>query len=265
MTTWRLGVIGSPIAHSLSPQLHLAGLRYLGLEGASERLDVDLEHAERIRDLMGSPYDALSLTMPLKAVAATLCDELDERASQLGVVNSLLWREGRLLGASTDGAGFVDAVAGEFGVNVADRYVVVLGSGGAARAIVDSLVRDGVRAVTVRGRNPVSVGQLVAMDPRVLEVREGDPPIDIIVNTTPVSSRGADVSLMEGVTPETVAIDITYEPRQSPWLAAHADLGCPHGNGLAMLAYTVARQMNWWWNSDIPGSYLLSDLSEVLT
>ena len=99
MTSWRLGVIGSPIAHSLSPYLHLAGLKYLGYEGTSVRLDIDQEHAYRIREVMGAQFDDLSLTMPLKAVAATMCDELDERATALGVVNSVLWREGRLLGA----------------------------------------------------------------------------------------------------------------------------------------------------------------------
>ncbi|NNN08485.1 MAG: hypothetical protein HKL85_04740 [Acidimicrobiaceae bacterium] len=263
MTSWRLGVIGSPIAHSASPALHLAGLAYLGYQGTSQRLDVDQDHAYRIRDVMGVEFDALSLTMPLKEVAATLCDELDERATTLGVVNSLLWREGRLLGASTDGAGFVDSLRGQCSVSVADMHVVVLGSGGAARAIVDALVRDGAASVSVLGRNPLSVAQLVKSDARVMDHTAMYRPVDLIVNTTPSTTRAAESAVMHGVTSSTIAIDITYEPRESPWLAMHAAAGCAHHNGLAMLAYTVARQMNWWWNSDIPGSLLLPVLVEA--
>lgn len=264
MTSWRLGVIGSPIAHSVSPQLHLAGLKYLGYHGHSERVDVDEAHAYRIRDVMGAQFDALSLTMPLKEVAATLCDELDERATALGVVNSLLWREGRLLGASTDGAGFIDSLHGEMGVDVTDMHVVVVGSGGAARAIVDSLVRESASSVTVLGRNPLTVQQLVDAHPRVVDHSLIYRPVDLIVNTTPSSTRDDQSAVMQGVSRDTIAVDITYEPRESPWLALHAELGCANRNGLAMLAYTVARQMNWWWNSDIPGSFLLPALAEAL-
>jgi shikimate dehydrogenase len=264
MTSWRLGVIGSPIAHSVSPQLHLAGLKYLGFEGTSQRLEVDEAHAYRIREVMGVQFDALSLTMPLKAVAATMCDELDERATALGVVNSLLWREGRLLGASTDGDGFIDSLHGELAASVADMHVVVLGSGGAARAIVDSLVREGASLVTVLGRNPVSVGQLVDAHPRVVDHSLIYRPIDLIINTTPSASRDEQSAVMQGVSRDTIAIDVTYEPRESAWLARYALLGCVYRNGLSMLAYTVARQMNWWWNSDIPGSYLLPALTEAL-
>lgn len=265
MTSWRLGVIGSPIGHSVSPQLHLAGLKYLGYEGTSQRLDVDQAHAYRIREVMGEQFDALSLTMPLKEIAAPMCDELDERATALGVVNSLLWREGRMLGASTDGAGFVDSLRGELGVGVTDMHVVVLGSGGAARAIVDSLVREGASSVTVLGRNRLSVAQIVATHPPVVDHSLIYRPVDLIINTTPSSSRDEQSAVMQGVSRDTIAIDITYEPRQSSWLAPYAQLGCAHRNGLAMVAYTVARQMNWWWNSDIPGSILLPALDEALT
>ncbi|MDH2902618.1 MAG: hypothetical protein PXZ08_01535 [Actinomycetota bacterium] len=265
MTSWRLGVIGSPIEHSLSPQLHLAGLRHLGLEGTSVRLEVDQQHADRIREMMGAQFDALSVTMPLKEVAASSCDELDERATALGVVNSLVWREGRLLGASTDGAGFIDSLRGEFAISVADMHVVILGSGGAARAIVDSLVLEGAGSVTVLGRNPFSVARIVSAHPSIVDHSLIYRPIDLIVNTTPTSSRDVHSAVLQGVSRETIAVDITYEPRISPWLALHDELGCAHRNGLAMLAYTVARQMNWWWNSDIPGSLLLPVLHEALT
>ncbi len=263
MRTWRLGVVGSPIEHSLSPQLHVAGLAYLGLEGTSERLDVDLEHAHQLRGMMGERFDALAVTMPLKERAAALCDDLEERAAALGVVNSLLWRDDRLLGASTDGAGFLDSLRGEFGVGVSGAHVVVLGSGGAARAIVDALVREGASAVSVLGRNADTVTALVNAHRGVVDHTLIYRPVELIVNTTPSSSRVHHGAALQGVSRETIAVDITYEPRQSPWLAQHAAMGCRTRNGLSMLAYTVARQMNWWWDSDIPGAHLLSTLTEA--
>ena len=264
MKVWRLGVIGSPIDHSVSPQLHAAGLAYLGFEGSSIRLDIDEANAGRIREVMGPEFDALSLTMPLKAVAATLCDELDERARSLGVVNSLLWRDEKLLGTSTDGAGFIDSLRGEFSLSVADMHVVVMGSGAAARAIVDSLVREDVHSITVLGRNPTTVLSLVDQYSNVADHSVIFRPVDLIVNTTPSLSREPVNAVMQGVTRETVAVDITYEPRLSSWLERHAQLGCRNTNGLSMLAYTVARQMNWWWDSDIPGSYLLAALLQAI-
>ncbi len=263
MSFWRLGVIGSPITHSLSPQLHAAGLAYLGLEGSSLRVQVDAQHASTIRELMESQFDAVSVTMPLKALAATMCDELDVRARELGVVNSLRWSEGVLSGASTDGAGFIDSLRGEFAASVSGMHAVVLGSGGAARAVVDELVREEVSSVTLLGRNPRSVQALVERYERVIDHGLAHRRVDLIVNTTP--SRGRDeTGVIEGVTSDTICVDITYDPRMTEWMDQHRQLGCRVTNGLGMLAFTVARQMNWWWDSDIPGAYLLDALTKVL-
>ena len=258
---WRLGVAGSPIEHSLSPALHEAGLAIAGLEGSSRRYEITEDQAARLRGLMGVEVDALSVTMPLKAAAARLCDELDDRARALGVVNSLLWREGRLWGASTDGPGFVDALRGELGVDVADMYVVVLGAGGAARAIVDALVHHGVHSVVVLGRTRARVASITGRYDNVLDHTTLYRPVDLIVNTTPALGRVDAAAVMQGVTRDTIAVDITYDPARSSWLSLHADLGCRHTNGRAMLAYQAARQMNWWWGSDLDGAALLKAIA----
>lgn len=261
---WRLGVMGSPIEHSLSPQLHRAGLEYLGYEGTSVRVEIDRDGAARIKEMMGSELDAVAVTMPLKEVAAAACDELEATAARLGVVNSLLWRDGSLRGTSSDGAGFIAALGAQFSLSVANLHVVVLGSGGAARAIVDAMVESGAGPITVLGRNPATVASLAQRYPLVIDHSLIYRPVDLIVNTTPARGRVDSWAVMQGVSRDTVAVDITYSPRTSPWLALHADLGCPHANGLSMLAHTVARQMNWWWGSDIPGQYLVAALEEAL-
>ena len=258
---WRLGVAGSPIAHSLSPHLHARGLELAGLRGSSRRLELDSAAAATLRDVMGRDFDALSITMPLKAPAALLCDELDDRARALGVVNSLLWRDERLLGAATDGPGFVDSLAGEFGVDVENTYVVVLGSGAAAAAIIDTLVHEGVHTICVLGRNVERVAQLVSGYTNVFDRVVLYRPVDLIVNTTPSIDRTRDAAVTQGVARDTIAVDITYEPRRSAWLSLHAKLGCRHANGLAMLAYQAARQMNWWWGTSLRGADLLEALS----
>lgn len=258
---WRLGVAGSPIAHSLSPRLHEAGLALAGLEGSSTRFEIAEGEVATLGRLMGEQVDALSVTMPLKAGAATLCDELDDRARALGVVNSLWWREGRLLGASTDGPGFVDSLRGEFRTEVADMHVVVLGAGGAASAIVDALVLGGVHSIAVLGRTGAHVTRITGRYDNVLDHTTLYRPVDLIVNATPAAGRAGAAAVVQGVTRDTIAVDITYDPARSSWLALYADLGCRHANGLAMLAYQAARQMNWWWGSDLEGAALLKAIA----
>jgi shikimate dehydrogenase len=254
---WRLGVAGYPIEHSLSPRLHEVGLRLAGLEGTSERLALKQDQIAHLRALLGTSFDALSVTMPLKSAAVALCAQLDEVAARTGVVNSLLVRDGVVHGACTDGRGFVDSLAGVFGANVRNMHAVVLGAGGAARGIVDALVEGNVGSVFVYARNQAKVEELASHYASVHGSMQQSRPVDLIVNTIPVAGRVAEAAVMQGVTADTLAIDITYKPRTSAWLELHEHAGCRSGNGLAMLAYQAALQMQWWWNVPIDAAKLL--------
>jgi shikimate dehydrogenase len=257
---WRLGVVGFPIAHSLSPQLHAAGLALAGLDGTSERIELRENEASQLRSLMGGQFDALSVTMPLKMAAVQLCDALDDVALRTGVVNSLLTRDGRVHGASTDGLGFVNAVETELSVSLVDVRVVVLGAGGAAHAIVDALVHAGVGSVTVLGRSLANVDSLTSRYDNVHDHFEGHEHLDLIVNTTPAISRDPSTSVLDGVTATSIAIDIAYDPTMTPWRSLYEDAGCRTRNGLGMLAYQAALQMTWWWDVSIDGAELLKVL-----
>jgi shikimate dehydrogenase len=258
---WRLGVAGSPIEHSVSPQLHDEGLRLAGLDGSSERVEIRREDAARLGELLGTRFDALSITMPLKDVAGDYCDSLDAVAERTGSVNSLLVRDGRVLGTSTDGQGFLDALSGQMGLLVEDRHAVVLGAGGAARAIVDALVGANVASVAVHGRTQANVEALTSRYENVYDFSLTFRPIDLIVNTVPASGRVTEAAVLHGVGPGTVAVDITYEPRVSAWRALYEQAGCRTQNGLAMLAYQAALQMQWWWDVAIDGAALLEVVS----
>lgn len=253
---WRLGVVGSPIAHSLSPRLHEAGLALAGLEGTSTRVELGDDDGAALRAMMGTRFDALSVTMPLKHVAASLCDSLDGVATRVGVVNSLLTREGRLYGTCTDGPGLLASLAAEFGFSPHGRHAVVLGAGGAAREIVDALIEADVAAVSILGRTSARVAELTDRYENVDALVERGADVGLIVNATPASSRDAP-TIVGGVGEDTIAVDIAYEPRRTPWRSLYDEAGCRTTNGLGMLAYQAALQMRWWWDVDIDGARLL--------
>jgi shikimate dehydrogenase len=257
---WRVGVVGDPIAHSRSPQLHLLGMSLLGLSGTSTRVQVAATDVDSFLEGASRHFDALSVTMPLKGLFAERCEHLDTAAASLGVVNSIRWREGRLEGSATDGPGLLDAMRATWELNPSGMHTVVLGSGGSARAIVDALVRAGTSSISVLGRNEATVAALCER----YDVVRGDSavqrPVDLIINTIPVSSRDVEADVLTGVRTTTYAVDITYEPLESSWLALHRTVGCESMNGLPMLAYQAARQMQWWWGDTVDGAILLEGL-----
>lgn len=257
---WRLGVAGDPIAHSLSPQLHEAGLRLAGLEGSSERFLINEQNQELLVEYLGARIDALSITMPLKARAYEKCDGVTPVAERLGVVNSIRWVNGRIEGHCTDGTGLVHALRAERGISVEGAQTVVLGSGGAATAIIDAFFDAGASSVTVLARNTDAVRLLNERFPSLVESGSRVIKADIVVNTTPSSSRSHP--LMFDIEPRSaaIAIDITYDPIKSSWLQAFEEIGFETMNGLPMLAYQAALQMEWWWGQPISGNELLGAL-----
>jgi shikimate dehydrogenase len=254
---WRLGIVGSPVSHSLSPQLHEAGLRLAGLTGNSARVDLPLERASELPGLLRDDFDALSVTSPIKYPAFALCDEVSDVARRTESVNSLRVIEGKLSGASTDGDGFVSALEDTFGPVVANAHVVVLGAGGAASAIVDALVQHNASNVVVHGRTESKVDALTSRYTNVHSSSLVYRPIDLIINTVPVIGRSSEAAVLQGVRPETIAVDIIYEPRSTEWRERYEVAGCRSMNGLAMLAYQAALQMQWWWGVALEGAELL--------
>ncbi len=254
---WRLGVVGAPVAHSLSPRLHEAGLARAGLRGHSRAREVSPEEAHDLRDLVVREFDAVAVTAPLKGRALAACDEVSDVARRTSSVNGIVVREGRLVGDSTDGDGFRDALAATFGDVIADAHAVVLGAGGAARAIVDALVEGGAASVSVVARRPGPAALLAERYPRVHPGALVYRPVGVVVNTVPAPARGPEGAVLQGTTTDTVAVDLAYEPRETPWLARYRTAGCRTQNGLAMLCYTAARLMSGWWDVALDGAELL--------
>ncbi len=254
--SWRLAVIGNPVAHSLSPRLHAAALAYVGLDGESQALEVD--SIDDYFEAIVASHDALSVTMPLKEQLVDRCDDVDEIARRTGSVNSLLMRGGRLLGRSTDGAGFLDAL-GENRPGEGSR-VLVLGSGGSAKAIVDACSHAGSR-VDIVSRNATTRDALAARYPNATAVSEARGTFDVVVNTTPVR-EGETRADCPAIVPSAngVAVDIVYSPARTSWMDECERGGFRTMNGVMMLVHQARHQFRWWFDDDVPVAALMKAL-----
>lgn len=246
--TTRLGaVIGHPIRHSLSPIIYNAAFAAAGLDWVFVALDVpDGAGREALDAMRVLGIDWLSVTMPHKAAAADAVDELTDDARALHAVNCVVNRDGRLVGHSTDGPGFVRALDAEIGFTPAGRSCAVLGAGGAARAVVVALARAGAAEVVVVNRTPARAEEAAALAGRVGRVGAADDVTgaDLVVNATPVGMGGDRAAPIDPdhLRAGQVIADLVYEPPMTPLLAAAAARGLVTVNGLGMLVQQAALQ-----------------------
>lgn len=250
-------VIGHPVRHSLSPAIHNAAFAALDLDWAYVAFDVAPDAtAGAIEAVRTLGIGGLSVTMPHKDGAARAVDRLTADAEALGAVNCVVpLAGGDLLGANTDGAGFLDALRLDQGVSPDGRRCVVLGAGGAARAVVLALVGAGAREVTVVNRTPERAAEAVALAGAIGRV--GPPEVtadaEIVVNATPVGMDGT-ASPLPGAHfgAGQVVIDLLYHPAVTPLLErAEAD-GATVANGLGMLVHQAAHAFTHWTGVEAP-------------
>jgi shikimate dehydrogenase len=250
------GIIGEPVAHSRSPAIHNAAYAACGLDWIYVPFPVrpgEVSHAlEGLRALGAA---GCNVTMPHKREAALACDHLEATAAALGVVNTVGVRDGRLIGDSTDGAGFVDA-AREAGVELNGTRVLVLGAGGAARAIVHALAD--LAPIRVWARRADAATATAALAPSADTVRSSDlddeaATSDVVVNATPLGMHGEpppfDARRLH--TGQTV-IDTVYAPADTALLEAAREQGLAAINGLGMLVHQAARSFTLLTGSDAP-------------
>ncbi len=203
-TTTLVGLLGWPTSHSLSPRMQNAGFAALGLDWAYVPLPTPPEGlADAVRGLAAAGFAGANVTIPHKQAVIAHCDELDEVAERAGSVNTLVVADGRLLGSSTDGAAVTDQIEAH------GRRVLVLGTGGASRAVADALASVGAEIV-VRGRR----------DPGWPPSGEG---FDVLVNCTPLKDE-----LVVPPAPGMQVVDLAYNSDGSPTalVTAAREAGC---------------------------------------
>jgi shikimate dehydrogenase len=254
------GVIGDPVGHSLSPVIHNAAFRALDLDWVYLAFPVPAgEGAGAVAAMRTLGLDGLNVTMPHKADVIAGLDRLSPTAEALGSVNTIHRVAGALVGESTDGAGFVDALVADEGFGPDGRRVVVFGAGGAARAVILALAQAGAADIAVVNRTAAKADQAVALAPGVAR-RGGEDDVDeadLVVNATSVGMAGTEHA--EAVLLDTARIragqvvaDLVYHPIRTPLLVAARERGAVAVTGLGMLIHQAAHAFRLWTGEDPP-------------
>lgn len=258
--TFLLGLIGYPLGHSRSPELHNAALSAARLNGVYLAFPTPPERLESaIAGMRALGLRGLNVTIPHKVAVIPYLDDLTEVAARVGAVNTLFWEGNRLVGDNTDVAGFLALAAGR--VSSSSR-VLVLGAGGAARAVACALGELGVPEVAFFPRRPGSALTLCedftkAYPTRYDEVGAADlaaklQTTDLLVNTTPlgmapsVEASPLEPSMLDALAPQAKIIDLIYQPETTLLMQEARARRHDAVNGLGMLTAQAAASFELW-------------------
>lgn len=250
-------IIGDPVRHSLSPVIHNAAFAAVGLDWVYVAFPVAKgAGGGAVAAMRTLGIDGLSVTMPHKEEAARVCDELSPRAALLRSVNTVARREdGALFGDSTDGEGFVRSL-GDEDVEIAGCRALVIGAGGAARAVALALV-EGNAHVAIAARRVDAATEAAAVSGATTasyeHLADAVRDADLVVNATPLGMAGErppfDVAALR--TGQVVA-DLVYRPATTPLLAAATECGAQPIGGLGMLVHQAALAFTLWTGEPAP-------------
>ena len=246
-------VLGDPVSHSMGPLMHNTAFSELGYNGAYLAFRVK-DIGKAVVGIKALGIKGASITIPHKVSVMDFLDELDDTAEKIGAVNTIMNREGVLIGYNSDGLGAVKALFER--TVIKDKNVVILGAGGAARAIGFAIISEGGR-VTVINRTPVK-GEELARD-----LGADFQPISklnktvchILINTTPVGMF-PDVDAMpvkkQDLDKTMVVMDVVYNPMKTRLLRAAENIGCQTIDGASMFVYQGAFQLELWTGMKAP-------------
>ncbi|MDQ0339588.1 shikimate dehydrogenase [Caldalkalibacillus uzonensis] len=275
------GLFAHPVGHSLSPVMHNRAFQALGLPYHYHPFDVSPQDLpEAVAGLKALGIKGINVTIPHKERIVPLLDELDPEAKAIGAVNTVvLSKQGRLVGYNTDGAGYVQSLLTETGVNLEQTRVLLLGAGGAAKAIAIYLIKNGCTSVTIANRTEQKAetlanhirhyanaknrqetnGPLTSLQVDVLSwtflEQQGVTDYQLIINTTPVGMwphvEQTPLAL-QGLKPGTVVSDIVYNPLCTAFLNNAKQLGATVHQGLGMFIYQGALAFKLFTGYDAP-------------
>lgn len=259
----RFAVIGDPIGHSRSPQMHNPALRARGVDAQYVRVQVP---EGRVKEAFGlfarHGFLGVNITIPHKFEALAAVDVLDPLAQRLGAVNTLAIRDGRLFGYNSDGPGFVRSVREAFAAGLQDLRVLILGAGGGAgRAVAVQSLLSGCRALTLANRTEAKLAPLQAelaglgavpvrtcsLEPAALAQRLDE--VDLIVNATSVGMKAEDPPLLPAgaLAPRHLVYDMVYRAAGATDLVRAAQAaGAKHADGMCLLLHQGAISFEHW-------------------
>lgn len=280
-----VGLIGDPVAHSLSPLMHNSAFQALNIKWVYVPFHVrrnDLPEA--VAGLRALGLRGVNVTIPHKSAIMPLLDELTPIAAAAGAVNTIVNDGGRLIGDNTDGIGFVRSLQQEAGFIPKDARVLLLGAGGAAQAIAVALARHGVRHIVIANRT-VERGEKLAARVRQIGTKAQGVPLDedvikkvladtdLLVQTTPAGMAGTspeeEKSLPAPLQPHwlherLVVADIVYTPLHTPLVKAALAKGCTIVPGWGMLLYQGVEAFERWVGAAAPVDVMRRRLKKAL-
>lgn len=251
------GVIGSPIAQSKSPQLHMHWLKVNGLQGHYVPLDVSAEDLETVlRTLPKMGFVGVNITVPHKEKVLEIADLVTDRATLIGAANTLIFRkDGKIHADNTDGYGFIQNLRQYApGWNPKAGPAAILGAGGAARAVIAALLNEGVSEIMISNRTRVRADALKTEFGKRLNVvdwvQAGNMMEDaaMLVNTTSLGMLGKPPLRvpLDGLRKGTLVTDLVYAPLKTRLLAEAEEMGCVTVDGLGMLLHQAVPAFERW-------------------
>ncbi len=267
----QVGLIGYPVAHSRSPQMHNAAFRKIGFEAGYALWETPPGTlAERVASLRAPNMLGANVTIPYKEDVVPLLDECDVLAGRIGAANTIVHRNGKLVGYNTDAPGMLRALAECPGApfDAHDKETVILGTGGAARAAAVALLDAGARSLTILGRDKARIDVLLdhlrlstaksRLSGALFNSAEADVSLqttDIVINATSVGLKSSDAPLLIDVNQLPVGslvMDMVFNAGLTPLLQAAQARGCFVMHGLSMLLYQGTLAFELWTGKDAP-------------
>lgn len=252
------GLLGHPVGHSMSPVMHNDMFTLLGLNHHYQAFDVEPDKLKTAVDgIKALGISGFNITIPHKVDIMEQLDHIDDEAKEIGAVNTVVNDKGKLIGYNTDGRGFVTSLKQAAGEDLSKQSILIVGAGGAARAIFISLVNMGNTKVDIANRTLEKAEQLIQATTKVtkskaitiIEAEKCLDQYDIIINTTSVGmSPNIDqipISL-ELLKPGTVLADIIYNPLETKWLRIGKEKGAITQNGVGMFVGQGALAFEKW-------------------
>ena len=260
-------VVANPIKHSISPFIHNSAFEATNTNGVYLAWEVDeAELAETVANIRRYQMYGINLSMPYKEQVIPYLDQLSEEACLIGAVNTVVNREGTLIGYNTDGKGFFKSLPS---FKISRKRLVLLGAGGAAKAILAQAILDGVSQISVFVRSS-SMGKtkpylekiqnatgfrvdLFALED-VQNLQDSITKADLLVNATSVGMDGSSQPIPTSIVlPEKLLVaDVIYQPFETPFLKWARNQGNQSINGLGMLLYQAAEAFELWTGKEMP-------------
>lgn len=264
-----VGLIGYPLGHSVSPAMHNAAFKELGLDWEYAPFEVDPKDlAEALSGMRALHIAGFNVTVPHKEAVIPLLDEVTELARVIGAVNTVINREGRLTGYNTDGAGFLESLKEDAGFDPKNKKAVILGAGGASRAVAVSLAEAGAKSLVLTDIESDKAAKLakyvdsyfktacVAAKAVGRELQSAIDQADLLVNTTPVGMHPkTEASPLEAsirLHSKLLVYDLVYNPAQTKLLKLAKTSGCRNCSGLGMLVRQGALAFTLWTDQEAP-------------